>query len=125
MSPGDVEVDHVMPRQVMMNDELWNLALAHSFCNSQKWDRIVGEHFIWKLIKRNENIMGSNHPWKTKISASLGDSPSKRQRATLEHYKNVCTILNWNYWGGSPDYSPEKDLFYSRLITVINNKKKT
>jgi FtsZ-binding cell division protein ZapB len=37
-----------------------------------KSDKVVGNHFMEKLIQRNENIMGSNHPWKHKISSDLG-----------------------------------------------------
>ena len=119
---SDVHVDHVLPRQVIQHDEIWNLVLAHEYCNLQKEDRIVGEHFIKKLIARNENIMGSNHPWKKKIASALGTSPSQRSKATHTHYKNVCDVLGWNYWGGRADYNPETDPFYSRLITVLNNK---
>ena len=115
-------MDHVLPRAVIQHDEVWNLALAHSFCNLQKSDRIVGEHFIRKLVARNENIMGSNHPWKARISAALGATPTKRRQTTMEHYSNVCNILNWNYWGGNDNYSPNNDLFYSRLITVIKSR---
>jgi hypothetical protein len=37
---SDTEVDHVLPRQVIQHDEIWNLALAHSICNGQKIDRL-------------------------------------------------------------------------------------
>lgn len=32
----DIHVDHVVPRQFVYHDEVWNLVLAHSFCNQQK-----------------------------------------------------------------------------------------
>lgn len=117
-----IHVDHVLPRQVLQHDEIWNLVLAHEFCNLQKEDRLVGEHFVQKLVARNENIMGSNHPWKKKIVAALGTTPAQRAKATREHYGNVCNVLGWNYWGGRADYNPKTDPFYSRLITVLNNK---
>lgn len=63
----DIHVDHVLPRQVVNHDEIWNLVLSHGSCNLLKADKLVGEHFIEKLIARNENIMGSNHPWRNKI----------------------------------------------------------
>ena len=119
---NDIHVDHVLPWSVLRHDDVWNLVLAHSFCNMQKSDRIVGEHFLHKLIARNENIMGSNHPWKAKISAALGKTAKQRQLSTTEHYNNVCSIHNWNYWRGDANYSPDNDPFYSRLITVINNR---
>lgn len=118
-----IAVDHVLPRQVVLHDEIWNLVLAHDLCNGQKTDRLVGEHFIQKLIARNENIMGSNHPWKKRIEQALGSTKVQRKRAVKEHYSTVAQILGWNYWGGGPDYSPESDPFFRRLITVLNNGK--
>jgi hypothetical protein len=54
---GTPHVDHVMPRQVISHDQIWNLVLAHEECNLQKSDKIVGPHFIEKLVYRNENII--------------------------------------------------------------------
>lgn len=119
---GSIHVDHVLPRQVLNHDEVWNLVLVHSDCNLLKSDRLVGSHFIQKLINRNENIMGSNHPWKAKIASSLGSSARKRASQLLEHYNNAKTVLGVSYyWGGSDSYNPETDPFYKRLITVLNN----
>jgi hypothetical protein len=118
----DVHVDHVLPRQVLMHDEVWNLVLAHGHCNMLKSDKLVGPHFMDKLVARNENIMGSNHPWKHKISAALGVTPKKRESTMRDHYSNVQAVLGRNYWGGSESYNPETDEFYRRLITVLNNK---
>jgi hypothetical protein len=121
ISEGDIDVDHVLPRQVLQHDEIWNLALAHSLCNGQKTDRLIGPHFREKLVARNENIMGSNHPWKKKIEAALGKTKAQRKKTTEDHYANVSQILGWNYWGGDSGYSPENDPFFKRLITVMNN----
>lgn len=118
---ADIVVDHVLPRQVVCHDEIWNLVLSHDLCNGNKTDRLVGPHFIQKLIARNENIMGSNHPWKKKIEAALGDSKGKRSAAVQSQYATVAQILGWNYWGGGAGYSPESDPFFKRLITVLNN----
>jgi 5-methylcytosine-specific restriction endonuclease McrA len=121
MAPDDIHVDHVLPRQVVHHDEVWNLVLTHSLCNGLKSDRVVGEHFMHKLIARNENIMGSNHPWKARIASSLGSNPQARSRTLMKHYDQVKLILRDNYWGGSAFYNPESDPFYTRLITVLNN----
>ena len=118
----DIDLDHVLPRQVLQHDEIWNLVLAHRACNVRKLDRLVGEHFILKLIRRNENIMGSNHPWKKRIADMLGASPAARAKKLRWHYENVRTVLGSNYWGGSEGYSPETDPFYRRLITRLNNR---
>ena len=120
---NDIEVDHVLPRQVVQHDAIWNLVLSHSFCNGQKTDRLVGPHFIEKLVARNENIMGSNHPWKKKIEAELGRTKPQRKKMTQQHYDRVASILGWNYWNGDSSYNPETDPFFRKLVTVINNDK--
>jgi hypothetical protein len=119
---NDIHVDHVLPRQVVYHDEMWNLVLAHGDCNLFKSDKLVGPHFIQKLIARNENIMGSNHPWKYKISAALGATPNERALALNKNYENAKKVLGPYYWGGCESYNPETDLFYRRLITALNNR---
>ena len=114
-------VDHVLPRQVIMDDNIWNLVLAHSHCNLQKSDKLIGEHFLQKLIFRNENIMGSNHPWKKKISLELGSTKSKRISKTKSIYELVKVARGEVYWGSDKGYDPRNDDFYKRFITVLNN----
>lgn len=121
VAPNDLHVDHVLPRQVVRHDEIWNLAIAHKLCNLQKSDNLVGEHFIRKLIARNENIMGSNHPWKKKIALALGDTPVKRVATIQRHYDDVRVVLGPRYWGNEEHYNPASDPFFLRLITLINN----
>ena len=123
LQAGDIDVDHMLPRQVLQHDEIWNLVLAHRACNMRKLDRVVGDHFIAKLIARNENIMGSNHPWKKRIASILGATPTARARQMHWHYENVKAVLGLNYWGGSEGYNPQTDLFYRRLITRLNNRR--
>ena len=117
---ANIHVDHVLPRQVILNDEIWNLVLAHSECNEMKTDLIVSNHFINKLIIRNENIMGSNHPMRHQIVKELGKTKRERSKNLQKHYEQVKTIRGNSYWGGSQFYNPEKDPFYRRLITRIN-----
>lgn len=121
ISEDNIEVDHVLPRQVLQHDEEWNLVLSHSLCNSKKGDQLIGEHFIRKLIQRNENLIGSNHPWKNKIKASLGKTKAKRRSSLRNHYNNVKKVLGPNYWNGDSGYNPASDPFYKKLITVLNN----
>ncbi len=118
---GQIHVDHVLPRQVINHDEVWNLVLSHSDCNLLKGDYLVGQHFIEKLTQRNENIMGSNHPWKHRISSQLGNTAKRRRDALAANYDNMRSVLGRYYWGGSEAYNPETDEFYRRFITVINN----
>jgi hypothetical protein len=122
ISNDDIHVDHVLPRQVLQHDEIWNLVLSHSVCNLNKDDSLVGKHYLEKLMFRNENIMGSNHPWKKKISDSIGDTKSKRIKSMLNHYENVKTVLNGRYWENNPTYNRQNDPFFSKLISQLNNK---
>lgn len=116
-----IHVDHVLPRQVVNHDELWNLVLAHENCNLLKSDFLVGIHFVEKLILRNENIVGSNHPWKQKLISQIGTTKQTRAKTVMEHYNNVKIVLNSNYWNGIENYNPENDAFYRKLITKLNN----
>jgi hypothetical protein len=118
----DIHVDHVLPRQVISHDEVWNLVLSHGHCNALKSDKLVGPHYIEKLIARNENIMGSNHPWKRKIETGLGKTPGARTTALRHHYDQVRIARGLDYWGGTAGYNPESDPFYRRLVTMLNNK---
>ena len=118
----DVAVDHVLPRQVLHHDEIWNLVLAHGYCNQLKSDLLVGPHFIEKLIARNENIMGSSHPWKSKIQAQLGTTPKARATKIRNEFEKVKAARGSNYWGGTASYNPENDPFYRRLITQLNKR---
>jgi hypothetical protein len=60
MPEGDVHVDHVIPRQLVCHDEIWNLVLAHGFCNEQKTDSLPGPEYVEKLLVRNEHFISSN-----------------------------------------------------------------
>jgi len=116
-------VDHVLPRQVVMHDNIWNLVLSHEHCNLQKSDKLVGEHFLKKLTFRNENIMGSNHPWKKKIANELGVTRAKRINRTNELYKMVTHARGEVYWGSDKAFDPSKDDFYKKFVTILNNGK--
>ncbi|WP_242094345.1 HNH endonuclease [Aestuariivivens sediminicola] len=118
----DIHVDHVLPRQFIQHDEIWNLVLSHDICNLHKNDSLVGKHYFEKLIARNENIMGSNHPWKRKILNALGNSKTKRGMTMWKHYENAKIVLKNNFWENSPSYNRETDPFFKKLITVLNNR---
>jgi 5-methylcytosine-specific restriction endonuclease McrA len=62
MIDGEVHVDHMIPRQVIQHDEVWNLVLAHRFCNLQKNDNLPDRRYLEKLLERNEHFIASNHP---------------------------------------------------------------
>lgn len=57
---GKIHVDHVIPRQVIFHDEIWNLVLSHEFCNLQKSDYLPSLIYVDKLIARNEHFFPVN-----------------------------------------------------------------
>ena len=116
-----INVDHFIPWSYIFEDEAWNLVLSHSFCNLQKSDNLVGPAYIEKLIARNENIMGSNHPWKKNIKDKLGDTKTARRQKLENHYADVRKVLGSNYWRGSEHWSAELDPFFRSLVTRLNN----
>ena len=47
-----IHVDHVIPYQAILHNEIWNLVLSHEACNEDKLDFIVSYDFIKKLKER-------------------------------------------------------------------------
>ena len=115
-----VHVDHVLPRSVVEHDEIWNLVTACTHCNESKSDLLVFIGSIEKLMQRNENIMGSNHPWKSKIQKMLGKTPAKRKASLKDEYEKVKIVRGHAYWGENKSFNPETDPFYQKLITKLN-----
>ena len=122
INESDIHVDHVLPRQFIQHDEIWNLVLSHGLCNLHKSDSLIGKHYLQKLLARNENIIGSNHPWKKKIIEALGMTPDKRAKSLWNHYENARIVLRNNYWENYPNYNKENDPFFKQLITKLNNR---
>ena len=94
---GDIHVDHVLPRKVVNHDKLWNLVLAHSFCNESKSDKLVNYYFIEKLINRNENIIGSRITRRKELILELGKNFLQRKKYIEQEYDNVKKILRNNF----------------------------
>ena len=110
------------PHDFSIVSHILNKTYSHSTCNLNKGDHLIGKHYMEKLISRNENIMGSNHPWKKKILEQLGSTPLKRRSKLEKHYDNVHQVLGDYYWGGIESYHPETDPFYRSLITQLNKR---
>lgn len=120
--PDDaVAVDHVIPRQVLQHDEIWNLVLAHAFCNTQKSDLVPDRHYLEKLIERNEHFIASNHPIKPKLIAQLGTQPDQRRRFVEKVYIDAKHVLGARYtWEGIRGYHPATDPFYKSVIRELH-----
>jgi 5-methylcytosine-specific restriction endonuclease McrA len=116
LSDDDIHVDHVIPRQVIQHDELWNLVLAHGFCNEQKSDFLPSIYQIEKLIARNEQLIASNNPLHKKLIEKIGLNPIKRRQYILKVYEDAKTVLGNTTWEGIRGYNPETDEFYKTYI---------
>ena len=88
------EVDHLIPHDIMLHDELWNLEVAHDFCNQNKDDDMPHRRYIEKIIKRNEAVMASEHPLRQKLELEAGKTPQERRLRVVTAYQNATT--KWN-----------------------------
>lgn len=119
ITEDDIHVDHVIPRQFIQHDEVWNLVLAHGFCNEQKSDFLPSIIYIEKLIKRNEYFIESNHPIKQKLISQLGNTPKKRRETMLRIYEDAKTVLGVT-WEGIRGYHPQTDPFYRTFVRFLH-----
>lgn len=115
MADSQVAVDHVIPRQVVFHDEVWNLVLAHGFCNQQKSDFLPSMSHIEQLIYRNEFFIKSNHPLKDKIIQMLGNNPPERLQRVLEIYNHAKVVVG-HTWEGVRGYNPRTDPLYHYFV---------
>ena len=94
---GEVtEVDHLIPRDMCMNDDLWNLEVAHKFCNQQKDHDMPDKRYIEKIIARNESVCQSEHPLRQKIQDEIGKTPQERWSYVKNEYQKYKTNFNRN-----------------------------
>lgn len=121
MKPEHIHVDHVIPRQLIYHDEIWNLVLAHSFCNEQKSDLLPGVCYIDKLIQRNEYLIASNHPLKSKLIKQLGKDSHLRGQYVTKVYDDAKIVIG-NTWKGVRGYNLSSDPFYKSFVRVFINR---
>jgi 5-methylcytosine-specific restriction endonuclease McrA len=115
MQPDEVDVDHVIPRQLIYHDEVWNLVLAHTFCNMQKSDLPPSMYYIEQLVYRNEFLIASNHPLKDKIIQQLGATPGVRRQVIQRVYSDALRISRFT-WEGVRGYNPRTDPLYRLFV---------
>jgi hypothetical protein len=113
---GDsIHVDHVIPRQFVAHDEIWNLVLAHPSCNEIKSDALPGAEYMTKLIERNEYFIASNHPIKYRLFAELGTSPEDRAAYIRQVYRDAQQVIPYR-WRGVSGYNSATDPFYRSFV---------
>ncbi|NCC82265.1 MAG: HNH endonuclease [Clostridia bacterium] len=118
MEGHDIHVDHVIPRQVIYHDDIWNLVLAHAFCNEQKSDALPSIKYINKLIERNEHFIASNHPIKNKLILTMGKTIKERKNYVYKVYNDVKVVIPYT-WEGIRGYNPDTDEFYKSFIRSL------
>ncbi len=115
MDESNIDVDHVIPRRVINHDEVWNLVLAHSFCNQQKSDLLPSIEQLGRLIFRNEFLIKSNHPLKQKIINNLGTTPNQRRENTLKIYNDARKVIKYT-WQEIRGYNPADDPLFQYFV---------
>lgn len=113
-----VDVDHVVPRQVLLHDDVWNLVLAHHGCNQAKSDFLPGLTYLQKLVERNEHFIASNHPIKDKLIQQLGSTPDQRRAAARRAYADAEAVIR-HTWEGMRGYRPDADPFYRAFVRTM------
>ena len=76
---------------------MWNLVLAHGFCNEQKSDALP-DYYIEKLIARNDFIL-SKHPLKKKLLAHWEEHLPSGRRHILKVYEDARIVLRYTWQG--------------------------
>ena len=72
LSEKRTTVDHVIPWSFLLEDDLWDLVLACSRCNSAKSDWLPDRAFIEKLLSRNDELRRAG------ISLAIGEPEIER-----------------------------------------------
>jgi len=115
-----IHVDHVIPYQAILHNEIWNLVLAHEACNEDKSDNIPPKHFVENLIARNEFVLKSSLPLKEELKKVLGNTPKER-RTNVESQYDYAKKKIVRIWGGNERYNPQEDSFYRSWITYLGS----
>lgn len=109
------DVDHVIPRKIIQHDEVWNLVLSHAMCNREKSDKIPSTRFIEKLIKRNEDVMNSEHPLKERMRLDVGKNYVERRGQVVDA---VQKAKKWNLgtYDGVDGMTVNDEFLFDRIL---------
>ena len=114
-----IHVDHVIPYQAILHNEIWNLVLSHEACNEDKLDFIVSYDFIKKLKERNEFVLKSDLPFKQHLKKVLGTTYQERSQTVDKDYDYAKRKII-RMWRGHDNYDPSKDEIWKKYVRVIN-----
>ena len=111
-------VDHVIPRVAIQHDLVWNLVLAHGFCNMQKLDHLPTPRQMTRLADRNEDLIATNHPLKRYLVHQLGSSERQRHLFQLEQYQAARAVVR-HVWSDVSGLEPDEDQFYRAVVKTL------
>ena len=114
-----IHVDHVIPYQAVLHNEIWNLVLSHEVCNEDKLDFIPSYDFIKKLKERNEFVLKSDLPFKQHLKEVLWITYQERSQKVDKQYDYAKRKII-RMWRGRDNYDPSKDEIWIKYVRVIN-----
>jgi len=109
-----IHVDHLIPRDAVNHDQIWNLVLSCEDCNLWKSNHLPQKHFVQKLIDRNEFVLKSDLPLKEELRKVLGTVDKQREQMVWGQYK-LAVDKKLTLWEGKEDFTPAKDTLYKEM----------
>jgi hypothetical protein len=117
---GTIHVDHVIPYQAILHNQVWNLVLSHDVCNEDKLDFVPYVKFIEKLKERNEFVLKSDLPWKQLLKKDLGNTYQERMKKVDKQYDYAKRKII-RMWRGKNDYDPSEDENWKMYVRARND----
>ncbi len=117
---GTIHVDHVIPYQAILHNQVWNLVLSHDVCNEDKLDFVPNVIFIEKLKERNEFVLKSDLPWKQLLKKDLGNTYQERMKKVDKQYDYAKRKII-RMWRGKNNYDPSEDENWKMYVRARND----
>ena len=117
---GKIHVDHVIPYQAILHNQIWNLVLSHEECNEDKLDFIPSVKFIDKLKQRNEFVLKSDLPLKQLLKKDLGKTYDERMKQVDKQYSYAKRKII-RMWRGRESYDPSEDENWKKYVRAKND----
>jgi hypothetical protein len=112
---GKIHVDHVIPYQAILHNQIWNLVLSHEECNENKLDNIPSQKFIEKLKQRNELMYRSDLFLKQLFEKQIGKTSKERGESVDKQYSYAKRKII-RMWGGHETYDPSADEKWKKYV---------
>jgi hypothetical protein len=117
---GRIHVDHVIPYQAILHNQIWNLVLSHEECNEDKLDFIPSIKFIDKMKQRNEFMLKSDRFLKQLLEKELGKTITDRIKNVDKQYSYAKRKII-RMWRASESYDPSEDENWKKYVRAKND----